>query len=343
MLQVARLSPRQLGDARELVRHFLLDQRHPDGGFRDRAGQSDIYYTVFGLEGLVALQADLPRDDAGGGARDGAGKTSGTSGTSAYLTSFGAGERLDFVHVACLARAWATLSAVSSSSSPRAVGLDERTRDAIAARIEAFRAADGGYAQTVGAARGTVYAAFLAVGAYQDLRRTLPAPGRLIASIAALRARDGGFANHPEAPVGLTTSTAAAVAIHRQLERGLADDADRDRSGAAAGAARAGGPGGPNPPGDLGEVGAWLLARAHPQGGFVASPTTPMPDLLSTATALHALASLHVPIGALQESCLDFVDTLWTNRGGFYGHWADDHVDCEYTYYGLLALGHLSL
>ena len=43
MLQVARLSPKQLGDARGLVQHFLLEQRHPDGGFQDRAGQSDIF------------------------------------------------------------------------------------------------------------------------------------------------------------------------------------------------------------------------------------------------------------------------------------------------------------
>ena len=45
----------------------------------------------------------------------------------------------------------------------------------------------------------------------------------------------------------------------------------------------------------------------------------------------------------LREPCLDFVDSLWTNRGGFFGTWADDTVDCEYTYYALLALGHLSL
>ena len=62
MLQVARLSPKQLGDARDLVQHFLLEQRHPDGGFQDRSGDPDIYYTVFGLEGLVALQAEPPID-----------------------------------------------------------------------------------------------------------------------------------------------------------------------------------------------------------------------------------------------------------------------------------------
>ena len=45
----------------------------------------------------------------------------------------------------------------------------------------------------------------------------------------------------------------------------------------------------------------------------------------------------------MKETCLDFVDSLWTSTGGFYGNWADDAIDCEYTYYGLLALGHLSL
>ena len=58
--------------------------------------------------------------------------------------------------------------------------------------------------------------------------------------------------------------------------------------------------------------------------------------------ALHALAGLHVEIDFLRESCLDFIDTLWTGQG-FCGNWADDVVDSEYSYYGLLALGHLSV
>jgi hypothetical protein len=90
-------------------------------------------------------------------------------------------------------------------------------------------------------------------------------------------------------------------------------------------------------------LGMWLLDRCHPSGGFVAASAAPLPDLLSTATALHALTALKVPLAGLAEPCLDFVDSLWTNRGGFFGHWADDVADCEYTYYALLALGHLSL
>jgi hypothetical protein len=68
----------------------------------------------------------------------------------------------------------------------------------------------------------------------------------------------------------------------------------------------------------------------------------PLPDLLSTATALHALAAMHVDFSAAKEPCLDFIDTLWSSKGGFYGTWEDDVLDCEYTFYALLALGHLS-
>lgn len=68
-----------------------------------------------------------------------------------------------------------------------------------------------------------------------------------------------------------------------------------------------------------------------------------MPDLLSTATTLHALAGMQVSFEAVREDCLDFIDTLWTNQGAFHGHWDDEYPDCEYTFYALLALGHLSL
>ena len=287
MLQVARLAPTQLGDARDLVAGFLRDQLNPDGGFRDRSGESDLYYTVFGLDALIALQEEPPVEQ-----------------TVAYLTGFGDGARLDFVHVACLARAWATLR--------RQPGPEITAR--ILARLEQFRSGDGGYAATAGTANGTAYAAFLAMGAYHDFGRSIPKGAGVLASLRRLRSADGGYGNQPHMPSGITPATAAAVLVMRHLD----SPPDRD-------------------------AGMWLLDRCHPRGGFFASSMTPIPDLLSTATALHALSSLAVPIAALREPCLDFVDSLWTNRGGFYGTWADDMVDCEYTYYALLALGHLSL
>jgi prenyltransferase beta subunit len=286
MLQVARLAPKQLGESRDLVAAFLHERLNPDGGFQDRSGASDLYYTVFGLDGLIALQE------------------SPTERTIEYLAQFGDGAELDFVHLSCLARGWAALRQ----------RVDIAVADRLVARVETYRSSDGGYATTATSATGSAYAAFLALGIYQDLGRELPDPAGVIASLRALRAADGSYGNYPGMPSGLTPTTAAAVVILRHLEA----TPDRD-------------------------AGMWLLDRCHARGGFFAAPAAPMPDLLSTATALHALSSMHMPLAGVREPCLDFVDSLWTNRGGFFGTWADTEADCEYTYYALLALGHLSL
>ena len=291
-LQIARLAPKLLDDSAELVRDFVLSLAAPGGGFVDRAGEPDLYYTVFGIECLLALQAE----DAIAGLREP---------TLAWLCGFlkEAGE-LDLVHHCCLIRAFAGLE------SPPAA----EARAALLERLAKHRSADGGFDLKPGAERGTVYAAFLCLGAYEDLGEAIPEPGRLLAAVEALRCKDHGYANDPGAAKGLTPPTAAAVALRRRL-------------------------GAPPEPG----AAAWLLDRCLPEGGFFATPAAPLPDLLSTATALHALTCLDHPLEAIKEPCLDYVDSLWTNRGSFFGHWQDDALDVEYTWYGLLALGHLSL
>jgi hypothetical protein len=137
----------------------------------------------------------------------------------------------------------------------------------------------------------------------------------LLQSLKLCETPDGAWANERGLAEGSTNATAAAVAPSRQL-------------------------GAPVNP----RAGDWLLDRLHPQGGFRAAPAAPIPDLLSTATSLHALAGLQRElVEPVKERCLDFVDSLWTNEGGFHGHWGEDALDGEYSYYGLLALGHLSL
>jgi prenyltransferase beta subunit len=285
MLQVARLAPTSLGESRDLVAGFLRRSLNGDGGFQDRSGESDLYYTVFGIEALLALGEPAPPN------------------SSSYLRQFDDGASLDFVHLACLARAWGSAS-----------GLNPAMSAGILSRLESFRSADGGFAVTASALTGSAYACFLAMAAFEDLGATVPDGDRMLGCLESVRAADGGYANRPDAEEGSTPATAAAVMVMRHLD--VAPDA---------------------------AVSRWLLDRCYTRGGFFAAPRTPMPDLLSTATALHALAALHADIDHLRESCLDFVDTLWTSAGGFYGSWADTTLDCEYTYYGLLALGHLSL
>ncbi len=288
MLQVARVAPKVLGESADLVAGFLRSRRHECGGFVDREGKPDLYYTVFGIEGLMALQAQPEPERM----RD-------------WLAAFGDGGNLDFVHLCCLARCWSNIG-VSA--------LDNEVRARLLERVEGFRSADGGYNQAPKKEHGSAYGCLLGWSAYEDLGFIAPDKERLLASLMALRTADGGWSNDRGLPVGVTPAAAAAVALCRHLEVPV-DTSTRD----------------------------WLLAQALPEGGFRALPGLPMPDLLSTAVALHALDALETDLSGLREPCLDFVDSLWNAQGGFHGNWTDHELDCEYTYYGLLALGHLGL
>lgn len=229
-----------------------------------------------------------------------------TERTKTWLEGHGDGDGLDFVHLGALARCWAAVGLES---------LPPRRVDALLERIEGYRKPDGGYEGDPRLAHGTAYGAFVALGAYQDLGRMPPSVLDLVRSLKRLETADGAWSNAPGLPVGAMNATAGAVTLIRHLGLPV------------------------NP-----SVGDWILARQHPGGGFLAVPGAPLPDLLSTATALHALACLERRIPSrVHERLLDFVDTLWTAEGGFHGQWADDHLDAEYTFYGLLALGHLSL
>lgn len=73
-------------------------------------------------------------------------------------------------------------------------------------------------------------------------------------------------------------------------------------------------------------------------GGFKAERSTPMPDLLSTATALFALKCYDVEP---KFSAAEFVEAHWLDSGGFAATVLDSKSDVEYTFYGLLALGTL--
>ena len=289
MLQVARVAPTVLGEVAGLVQEFLRGQQNPDGGFRDRAGESDLYYTVFGLDALAVFQA---KPDM--------------MAVEQFLLKYEEGEELDLVHLSCLARCWGT---VGKDRMPKGL------RKALLTRLESFRKPCGGWDNNPDREHGTAYGSFLALGAYQDLGKLPPKPLRILQSLKALETPDHAWNNHPNLPTGSTNPTAGAVVLLNNLHLPIND-----------------------------EVGKWLRNQLHPQGGFVAVPGAPMPDLLTTATSLHALAALEVRLTEEQtDRCLDFVDSLWDATGGFHGNWSDDYLDCEYTFYGLLALGHLSL
>ena len=280
-----RLDPVSAGEIAAFVRAAWC----ADGGFRSRGGASDLYYTVFGMSALRALDAELSTEQV-----------------RPYLATFGDGEDLDFVHLVCLARC----RAMQGRS-----GLWRSVARPALKRLETWRSADGGYHHRLQhAPQGTAYGCLLAALAYGESGAIMPAPRTIARCLDGLRRADGSWANDQDAIDGTTTATAAAVVVLTVLDA-LAEE----RTSAS-----------------------WLRDRLAPSGGFVASPATPAADLLSTATALHALRVLGSPLESLRDACSAFVEGLWDESGGFRGHALDPIADCEYTFYALLALGCLA-
>ncbi len=286
MLRAASRAPTVLGNSYRNVIDYINSRFTTDGGACDRAGASDLYYTVFAIESLLALRREIKHELL-----------------IPYIRDFGAGDKLDFVHKCCLARCWACLD------------LQQTQQDAghrLCESIERYRAADGGYGPNPKSDRGTIYHTVLALDAYDNLGERFVRPDGIMACVDSLRTSDGAYANEAALPIGSTPATAAAVTIMLQLGEKVPAS-----------------------------VGGWLTQQCSDAGGFLAMPMAPVPDLLSTATALHALSCLECDLRPICEPCLNFLDSLWTGNS-FRGHVGSDDSDCEYTYYGLLALGHLS-
>lgn len=181
-------------EGQEAIIQFLESQRHPDGGFRGRTPASDLYYTVFGLCCLIALDRPLP-----------------VASTVRFLATATSSD-LDFVHLASAVRCLMLLSTPDAS----ACALP------FLQRLEVFRSGDGGYHhQLARAAAGTVYGAFLAFLAYQESGLPIPRQELLPSTLEAQRTPDGGYANAVGVSQSTATATAAAILLKKWIAGGF--------------------------------------------------------------------------------------------------------------------------
>ncbi|MBT3378913.1 MAG: hypothetical protein HN742_18435 [Lentisphaerae bacterium] len=135
---------------RDTIARFIASRQNPDGGFRGRTMESDLYYTLFGLECAAALGLPGLIERA-----------------HTFIASFHGGPDLDLVHSACLARCWGLFQDTNR--------LPVADRDGMLSHVERFRAADGGgYSAVPGAGTGSVYETFLGGLAYDALGRRVP-------------------------------------------------------------------------------------------------------------------------------------------------------------------------
>lgn len=276
--------------------------------------------TRAGLAGIDSSAAERPASvvlrfrDAAGGFRGRRG------GADVYYTTFAvrslhALERLDDNTRASVARYAAAQTPASIIDSVNLLELGlllDRLlpkQEELLASVELFRAPDGGYSKTRGAKAGSTYHSFLAALAYNLFALPQPARDELRSFVKSRRRPDGGFCEDAIAARGSTNATAAGVALLMLLE-----DGDEAVFRHAAG---------------------FLLKMQHASGGWLAVQNAPVPDLLSTYTALVSLTSLGALPPQVLESAAAFAATCEKPEGGFgAGPW-DDCADVEYTYYGL--------
>lgn len=314
MLDAAARGARELGDAMPL-KSFVLNHLCADGGFCGRGKDSDLYYTLFALQALRALGQSVSHD------------------TTQYLlrhSTDGAMVQMDLIHVCCLVGCWSCFGMDSLRDSARA---------SLRERVLSFRCDDGGFAVHAGKEHGTAYGCFLALSALEDLGEAGVLPGGqtagdLTRSVLRLHREGGGFANEDSLPMAMVPSTAACVVVLAHT----ADLSPRETSaGDIAGRRRR-----------LMEEGVrWLLSQQREEDQGFPAVQGAGSDMLSTATALHAIAAASRVLGqrgGLVEEMhrVGARDYVLHQAGPANQPGQTLLVDCEYLFYGLLALGHLS-
>jgi prenyltransferase beta subunit len=292
------------------IKEFLMLQLHHDGGFMDRAGNPDPYYSVFGYMLAFILDLEIPVNKQ-----------------LIFVERWSDKHEIDFIHAVSLVQCKILISAIQLKSKGvtrqffQSKFISERVRknivkdvvqksDDLLRIIESYRSQNNGYNQSCkNADYASTYATFLAWSLFQDLGLFVD-EAELLKSIQDLQKENGSFVNERNSSSGVTTATAAGLIMSKSLQVVNIENSI-----------------------------SWLKERWIIQGGFVAAEGLPIADLLSTSTALLALKMADYSLVNYSEACTNFINMHWDNSGGFFGSVADMHPDCEYTYYALLALG----
>lgn len=287
-------------DYRAKHSRWLLAQQCPEGGFANRRGGADLYYTAFALRGISALGALTPdvAHKAGAFLKD--------------MLNVPAAERIRQPH-GCFSDAvmavswWDSLFLCEETGG--AILSDTERNAAIAecgARLDTLRRDDGGWSKGDADAAGSLYHTFLASCAYLRMGRAVPLAEKADALLKTLTVPGGGFLENRFSKRPGTNGCAAALGLAMIV--GHEFNAEQQI--------------------------AFLTDMVSPEGGFYATPAAPIADLLSTYTGLFSLKLMGVTDPLRVAKGLGYARTLET-AGGYTGFALETVVDCEYTFYGL--------
>jgi geranylgeranyl transferase type-2 subunit beta len=186
---------RQPDAFRERHANYLRACQNDDGGFAGRDPASDLYYTGFGLRGLMLLGALTP-DIADRAAT--------------YLRTRLGGDAT-VVDFHSLLYSAGIIQAASGADVLAEAPPDWPER--VANLLASFRSADGGFGKTPEAKAGSTYHTFLTALCYEMLGRELPDVETLVRFVRTRQRDDGGFVEVAPMRRSGSNPTAAAVGV----------------------------------------------------------------------------------------------------------------------------------
>ncbi len=162
----------------ELIEAFIKDQIAESGGFKDRDGKADLYYTLFGLDCMNTLGVTI---DVGR--------------FQPFFDQFGDGAELDLVDFTCLTRSLLRIG-------------ETKKAERLVSSLDRYQSADGGYCPDLSCQSETIYSSYLALQTLTEFGRELSGADHIRKSTIKLRLDDGSYGE--QSATGTTTVTSAA-------------------------------------------------------------------------------------------------------------------------------------
>lgn len=190
-------------ESRDRILEFTLEHLMPDGGFKGRAGLSDMYYTFFGVQ-LLSILSDGNIPDR----------------TFDYIHSVKQPDPFDIIHLTCFLRTRQMLNRLKQiPTKPR----QNHQADSL---LKRFRSGTNGFYIEKNSSQASIYASYLAYLTCKECNIELPVdPNEIIGSIDRYRAHDGSYAEIENMKTGTLPVTCAAVILRYNIMRIIDDTA----------------------------------------------------------------------------------------------------------------------
>ncbi len=183
------------------ISNFITDQLTSEGGFANRAGLCDQYYTMFGLSCAATLNTPLPLNKI-----------------TNYLRQCDP-ETLDLVHLVCWTKSHSIIKLIRWKRYYLFLRNIFHWQWHFKSNIDfnKFRSTDGGFTAEGAEGKSNPYSIFMGLNLYQDHGVNIPDMARMIAALERCRTANGAFHNPAGGEQEMLSSTSAAILTLRQL------------------------------------------------------------------------------------------------------------------------------